>query len=167
MTVFDLFSLSLITPFMIAAPMNNSNIQISINQPRGDRIMTSHSVDLLLTKLPQHARLAHQLPGLTNNLLSIAVLWNAGCKAFFHKMGCNITLDGEVILWGWRDPQNRLWCIIIVNDGWTTKLTLRDDTTTPHIPLSTPQTTEIKTTINQKSVEHQANSFMNVLILHN
>jgi hypothetical protein len=61
-------------------------------------MMTTHAVNLLLSKLPPEACLAHQLPGLINNLLSVAILCNAGCKVFIHKTGCKVTLNGENIL---------------------------------------------------------------------
>jgi hypothetical protein len=61
-------------------------------------MMTTHAVDLLLSKLPPEACLAHQLTSLVNNLLSVTVLYDAGCKVFFHKTGCEVTLDGETIL---------------------------------------------------------------------
>jgi hypothetical protein len=98
-----------------------------------------HAIDLMLSKLPPEACLSHQLPGLVNNLLSLAILCNAGCKVFFHKTGCKVTLDGETILQGWRDPKNCLRHVMIVNDGWTIKLTVRN-VTRPVIPLSTTPT---------------------------
>jgi hypothetical protein len=64
--------------------------------------------------------MAHSLPGLTNNLLSVAVLCDAGCEVFFHATGCEVTLNGLVILQGWRDAHHRLWRVRIVNDIWTT-----------------------------------------------
>jgi hypothetical protein len=100
---------------------------------------TTHAINLLPSKLLPEARLAHQLPGLVNNLLSIAILCDAGCKAFFHKTGCKVTLDGETILRGWDDPKNCLWRVMIVDDGWTTKLTVRY-VSRPVIPLSTTPT---------------------------
>ena len=103
--------------------------------------MTStHAVNLLLNKLPADARLAHRLPDLVNNFLSVAVLCDAGCEVFFHKHGCEVTHTGETILRGWRDPKNRLWRVKLVDDGWTTKLTIRDDATRPPIPLTTTPT---------------------------
>ncbi len=97
---------------------------------------TTHPVNLLLNKLPPEAPLAHQLPGRVNNLLSVAVLCNAGCKVFFHKTGCKVTLDRKTILRGWRDPKNCFWRVMIVNDGWRTKLTVQN-VTRPVNPLST------------------------------
>jgi hypothetical protein len=106
------------------------NVQISIIQHGGDCMMTTHAINLLLSKLPPKAPLAHQLPGpgLVNNLLSIAVLCDAGRKVFFHKTGCEVTLNGKTILRGCCDPKNCLWRVMIVNNGWTTKLTVCDIT---------------------------------------
>jgi hypothetical protein len=95
---------------------------------------TTHALDLLLRHLPKTARLGHQLPGLVNNLLSIATLVDAGWVSF----------DGTVILRGWRDPTNRLWRVRISDDGWTTNMRVSiptDTTEPPLIPLSTAPTT--------------------------
>jgi hypothetical protein len=69
---------------------------------------TTHAVALLLWNLPPEVRLGHRLPGLVNNLLSIAALVDAGCKVFFHCTGCEVTFNRAIILRGWKDPQNRL-----------------------------------------------------------
>jgi hypothetical protein len=108
--------------------------------PFSSEAASTHAVNLLLTKLPDYARLTHWLPGLVNNLLSVAVLCDAGCEVFFSKQGCEVTLNGETILRGWCDPKNRLWRIKLVDDGWTTKLTIHDDSTRPPIPLKTTPT---------------------------
>ncbi len=63
--------------------------------------MTStNTVDLLLLALPPKARLAHHLPSLTNNLLLVVALCNAGCEVFFHRHGCEVTLEGTTIIRG-------------------------------------------------------------------
>jgi hypothetical protein len=100
-----------------AAPNTQPNVQISVVKPGRDCMTTTHTINLLLSKLPPEARLAHQLHGLVNNVLSVAILCNAGCKVFFHKTGCKVTLDGETVLQGWHDPQNCIWHVKIVNDG--------------------------------------------------
>jgi hypothetical protein len=68
-------------------------------------MITMHTADLILSKLTPEAHLAHQLPDLVNNLLTVSVLCDAGCKVFFHKTGCEVTLNRETILQGWHDPQ--------------------------------------------------------------
>ncbi len=89
-------------------------------------MQTTNVVDLLLSKLPLHACMAHRLPKLMNNLLLVSVLVNAGCEVFFHATGCEVTFNGGVILQGWQDPKNRLWRVRIIDNGWTTKLTIAD-----------------------------------------
>ena len=59
---------------------------------------TMHAVDLLLRNLPAPALLGHRLPGLVNNLLSVATLVDAGCDVYFHRTGCEVSADGKVIL---------------------------------------------------------------------
>jgi hypothetical protein len=100
-------SKSLVAPLTQTSPATSLD-SITVIQPGGDKMRTTHTVDLLLRKLPPHARMAelppharmaHSLPSLTNNLLlSIAVLCNTGCKVFFSATSCKVTFDSEVIL---------------------------------------------------------------------
>jgi hypothetical protein len=88
---------------------------------------------------PPEARLGHCLPGLVNILLSIAALVEAGCKIFFRCTRCEVTVDGAIILQGWRDPKNRLWRVKIVDDGWKTDYKVAIPTQgKPTIELITP-----------------------------
>jgi hypothetical protein len=117
---------------------------ITVIQPGSNRMTTTYAINLLLHNLPPEARLGHCLLGLVSNLLSLAALVDAGCKVFFHCTGCKVTFDGTVILRGWRDPKNKLWCIKIVDDGWTTNLHVfipDGDPKPPKIALPTPPTT--------------------------
>ncbi len=113
---------------------------------------TMHAIDLLLQKLPPDACLAHQLPGLVNNLLSLAVLCNAGCEVFFHKTGCKVTLEGATIQQGWRNSKNLLWQVKIVDNGQTTQLTIHDETQ-PITPLDTTPTGQLANCIPIKTAE--------------
>ncbi len=99
-------SVTLLTHTAPACNKTNNNVQITVLQPSGAKMTSTHTVNLLLNKLPTDARLAHRLPGLVNNLLLVAVLCDAGCEVFFHKHGCEVTHTGETILRGWRDPKN-------------------------------------------------------------
>ncbi len=58
---------------------------------------------------------------------------------FFHTTGCGVTLDSKTILRGWCDPKNCLWQVMIVANGWTTKLTVRN-VTQPIVPFATTPT---------------------------
>jgi hypothetical protein len=72
---------------------------------------------LLLNKLPKQAQLAYRTPGIKNNLIAASELADAGYELFFHKHGCEVTLNGEIILRGWRDANTRLWQISLLPDG--------------------------------------------------
>jgi hypothetical protein len=87
-----------------ASPKTHTNLGISVIQPGGTSMCTTHVMDLLLQKLPPDAHMTNHLPGLVYNLLSIAVLCDVGCKAYFHSTGCKVSLNVEIILQGWRDP---------------------------------------------------------------
>ena len=111
---------------------------------------TTHVVNLLLRNLPVTARLGHRLPGLINNLLSVATLVDAGCDVYFHRTGCEVSADGKVILQGWRDPTNRLWRVRITDDDWTTNFCVSIPTNTPEpptVPLSTAPTNDPSTRV--------------------
>ncbi len=134
-------SCTLLTTTSPATTMTNADIQITVIQPGGNRTTTTHAVDLLLQNLPPEAQLGHRLPGLVNNLLSVAALVDTGCKVFFHCTGCEVTFNGAIILRGWRDPKNRLWRVMIVDNGWTTNYKVAIPTQDkPTIELTTPPT---------------------------
>ena len=80
-------------------------------------MFTTKTLELLINKLPKAAREAHRAPTLTNNLLSVSVLCDAGCEVFFHSHGCEITLNGETIVRGWRDLTTNMWRISLIPDG--------------------------------------------------
>jgi hypothetical protein len=98
--------LTLLTSNAPASSNTHTNLSISIIQPGGTSMHTTRAMELLLQKLPPDARMAHRLPGLVNNLLSVAVLCNAGCKVYFHSTGCEVTINREIILQGWRDTKS-------------------------------------------------------------
>jgi hypothetical protein len=134
---------TLLTLRAIATATAKPHVSITVIQPGGNRMTTTHAIDLLLRNLPPEAQLGHHLPGLVNNLLSVATLVNAGCEVFFHCTSCKVTFDGTVILQGWRDPKNKLWHVKIMDDGWTTNLHVPIPDSDPEpfmIALATPPT---------------------------
>ncbi|KAL7475994.1 hypothetical protein ACHAW6_007122, partial [Cyclotella cf. meneghiniana] len=113
-------NISLLTDGAPAEKISQQYTPKSVMQPKGDRLHTTENLLLLLNKLPLIAREAHRAPGITNNLMSAATLADAGCEIFFHKTGCEVSLNGEVILRGWRDPTTRLWRVSLHPDGGNT-----------------------------------------------
>ncbi|KAL7479587.1 hypothetical protein ACHAW6_005313 [Cyclotella cf. meneghiniana] len=106
-------NISLLTP---TAPALHDATPLPVKtiiQPSCATLTTSGNVFLSLPKLPQSAKQAYQISGLTNNLLSAAVLADAGCEVFFHHTGCKVSYSGEIIMQGWRDPTTRLWQVPI------------------------------------------------------
>ena len=89
---------------------------------------TTNTLELLLNKLPKAAREAHEAPTITNNLLSVSVLCDAGCEVYFHNHGCEITFNGETITQGWRDQTTNMCRISLIPDGGNN--IIPDDTTT-------------------------------------
>ena len=85
------------------APANTAALQLPCKkmlQPSGTSFFTTGTLELLLSKLPKQAREARRAP-VTNNLLSVSVLCDAGCEVLFHPSGCEITYNGETIIRGW------------------------------------------------------------------
>jgi hypothetical protein len=138
-------SKSLVPPSTQTSPAASLE-SITIIQQGGDKMRTIHAVNLLLSKLPPNARMSHSFPSLTNNLLSVAVLCDAGCEVFFNATSCKVTFDSEVILQGWHDPNHRHWRICIVDDGWMTNLKI-NETTSPHLKLLPSRTLSTIATI--------------------
>ena len=97
-----------------------------IIQPNGARMTTTKNLELLLTKLPKSARQAHRLPGIVNNLLSVAELCDAGCEVEFHRTGCHVYYNGEIVMRGWRDPTNKLWRVPLVDTNQAVTPTSQD-----------------------------------------
>jgi hypothetical protein len=99
-------TLMLLTSKAPASLNTHTSLGISVIQLDGTSMRTTHTMALLLQNLPPDRRMAHQFPGLVNILLSTAVLCDAGCKVYFHSTGCEVSLNREIILRGWRDPKN-------------------------------------------------------------
>ena len=51
----------------------------TLGTPNGSQMQTSKTIELLLPKLPLPARKGYIVPGITNNLVSVAELCDAGC----------------------------------------------------------------------------------------
>ena len=101
------------------APANTAAFQLPTKrmfQPAGTSFFTTGTLELLLSKLPKAAREAHRAP-VTNNLVSVSVLCDAGCEVLFHPAGCDITYNGETIIRGWRCMQSNMWRISLTDDG--------------------------------------------------
>ncbi len=92
--------LTLLTSKAPALSNTHTNLGISMMQSGDTSMRNTHMMDLLLQKLPSDVCMAHHLPGLVNNLLSIAVLCNTGCKVYFHNTGCKVSFNREIVLRG-------------------------------------------------------------------
>ena len=72
----------------------------TLHIPNNAKMNTTTTLRLLLHALPEGARAAHVLPGLCNNLLSTAVLCDAGCQVEFSKDSCLVHYKDRVVLQG-------------------------------------------------------------------
>jgi hypothetical protein len=83
--------------------------QISVGLPNGATLQSSpNHCTLDIPQLPDDARNAHIIPGLTHSsLVSIGTLCDAGCKATFDRTTVIITNNNDVVMTGQRDPRTR------------------------------------------------------------
>ena len=85
---------------------------ISVRQPDGAKVQSSHTCNLKIPLLPKKARLAHIIPGLaSHSLLSVVRLCNCGCTVTFTKINCVVMYRGKVILQGYKDINTGLWMV--------------------------------------------------------
>ena len=94
----------------------------------GSSMHTQKTIELLLPKLPPRAQKGYTVPNITNNLLSVTELGDAGCTVFFHVHGVDISHEGKIIDRGWRDRPSKLWHISLTSKGGD-RITLDTDWT--------------------------------------
>jgi len=97
----------------IDAPVINvrpAQTPITIRNPDGATMISTHIADLDLPHLPDAARHVHIVPALAGaSLISIGQLCDAGCAVTLDSSTINIAYDGQVVLLGTRTPTTRLW----------------------------------------------------------
>ena len=90
---------------------------LTIANPNGMHMTSTHEGDLPLDKLPTAARLAHRVPQLEKfSLLFIPQLCDAGCEVLFKQGHAEISYNNEVLYVAKRDPALRLWILDIQSD---------------------------------------------------
>jgi hypothetical protein len=84
---------------------------ITVGLPNGATLQSSpNNCTLDIPQLPDAARKAHLIPGLTHSsLVSIGTLCDAGCKATFDRTTVVITNHNDIVMTGPRDPRTGLW----------------------------------------------------------
>ncbi|GAX09321.1 hypothetical protein FisN_6Lu323 [Fistulifera solaris] len=97
------------TPVESCVPTTNP---ITIANPNGTLMYSTHDAILALPALPLSARRAHIVPNLhTKPLLSIGQLCDAGCRVEFTAHNIHVHYNGAVILSGLRSPVTKLWTL--------------------------------------------------------
>ena len=79
--------------------------------------MTTDTLELVLSKLPEAARKALRVPDIPHNIIAGGELVDAGCSKYFYKHGAEIEYEGETLYRGWRDKPTRLWIFYITSKG--------------------------------------------------
>jgi hypothetical protein len=95
---------------------------ITITNPNGTQMVSSHTAYLDIPELPLAARLVHIVPALTTkSLLSIPQLCTNGCEAVLDNEAIRIMRDDQVVLAGTRCLDTGLWHIDVTNPIPTTE----------------------------------------------
>ena len=88
------------TPAKNIRPTNNP---ISISQPDGGKLKSTHECEIDNPKLPQAARAAHIVPGLAHmSLISTKMLIYIGCKVTYDTEHVKVFYRGKVVWKGTR-----------------------------------------------------------------
>ena len=75
-----------------------TNDPISISQPDGGKLESTHKCDIDNQKLPQAARAAHIVPGLAHtSLVSIRILIDTGCKVTYDTKHIKVFYKVNVV----------------------------------------------------------------------
>ena len=83
---------------------------ITIHNPNGSVMMSTHEAELDLPMLPPAARHIHIVPDLaSSSLLSIGQLCDAGCYVAFNATTVTVSHNDTIVLTGHRTPATRLW----------------------------------------------------------
>ncbi len=105
--------------FMTTAPLTDINPdapRTTIRTATGEQCTSTARAQLAIPAIPSEAaRTGHIIPGLTNNLLSLGKLCDAGCTAQLDKHMLHVhNKHGNLILTGHRKPTGaRLWRVDI------------------------------------------------------
>ena len=98
------------------APVTNKQIAndpITVIQPDGYTMTSTHDSDLDLPQLPRAARRCHILPAIKQSLISVVKLCEAGCEVKFIKWGVGIEIRyrGRIVLEGALNKRTGLWMV--------------------------------------------------------
>ena len=104
--------------FVVAdMPLQNcrtTSSPISIENPNGTRMHSTHEGELPLNKLPPEARRAHRVPALASySLISVPQLCDAGCDVIFSADSAKIINKStqDLLYTAHRDGRSRLWIL--------------------------------------------------------
>ena len=112
-------------------PIKNVKIArhpLKINLPDGDCLTSTHTCTLDIPWLPNKAKEAHIVPGLSHAaLISIKILCDAGCKVTYDDNECRIYYNKKVVWLGKREPQPGLWILTLTYNTRQPKTTTTAD----------------------------------------
>eukprot|EP00957_Ditylum_brightwellii_P131948 10061518-Ditylum_brightwellii.AAC.1 len=76
-------------------------------------MVPTQTLTVYLPKLPEEANRSFCMPNITNSLLLVAKLCDAGCTVTVSKNDVVVEKNAKQLLRGWRDTSNRLWRVLL------------------------------------------------------
>jgi hypothetical protein len=115
---------------MVTATVSNKKLAttpIQVTLPDGASIKSSHTCNLIIPQLPDTAKKAHVIPGLsTSSLLSVIQLVDANCSVTFDKTKVQILHKKAKILEGQRNLRNGLCTVDLQGNKSQPRLNFSD-----------------------------------------
>jgi hypothetical protein len=104
------------------APVTNKQLAtnpITVLQPDGDAMVSTHTGELDLPELPQATRQCHIFPEIKHSLILIVKLYEAGCKVKFIKLGVGIEIGYiyGLVMKGLLNKPRGLWMVSITHQN--------------------------------------------------
>eukprot|EP00957_Ditylum_brightwellii_P099542 7582790-Ditylum_brightwellii.AAC.1 len=76
-------------------------------------MVTTQTLTVNLSKLPEEAKCSFRMLNINNNLLSVTELCDADCTITFSKNDVVVEKNDKQLLQGWRDTSNQLWRVTL------------------------------------------------------
>ena len=97
----------------LSAHINNVRLTINIINAKFPNGKIFRSTELYLPMLPSTTRQAHIFPNIKHSPVAIGALCDELCIVTFIIKGVTVMYKNNIILRGWRNYQNKLWCFPI------------------------------------------------------
>ena len=101
-----------VTPRAPVINVKKAKIPITISQPDGRQLKSTHKCKLDIPALPKKAQAAHIVPGLAHtSLVSIKMLVDEGCNVEYDSIYVKVFHNKQIVWQGTREQTTGLWTL--------------------------------------------------------